>query len=369
MSVLTAFSPELSPVAAVQSIAKQFSSGKPKCVIYFASSSYPTQEISSAMHGAFPNSIVFGCTTSGEIGSGKMLKNSIVAMALDGDTIEDLALEVVENISSGNGVSEAIETLAAHFERKPLELDPSEFVGVVLFDGLSGVEEIVNDKIGNYTNVLFVGGSAGDDLNFVQTSLFANGKPFSDAAIFALIKPGVPFDIIKTQSFKPTGKQFLVSEAIEPQRTIVKLDNRPALEVYSEAVNQTPEDAQGVFMKYPFGLMAAGEPFVRSPQQVQDNKIVFYCSVKEGMTLELLEAQDMIEDTRTAIEKKELEMGGISAILVFNCILRTLQLENEGKSDSYGSIFEKYPAIGFSTYGESFIGHINQTATMLVLGK
>lgn len=121
-------------------------------------------------------------------------------------------------------------------------------------------------------------------------------------------------------------------------------------------------------MRYPLGLMVEGEPFIRSPQQVQDDKIVFYCAVKNGMELELMEAQDMIQDTERAINATDRELGGIQAMIVFNCILRTLQLEGEGKTEPFGRIFAGYPAIGFSTYGESYIGHINQTATMLAFG-
>ena len=50
----------------------------------------------------------------------------------------------------------------------------------------------------------------------------------------------------------------------------------------------------------------------------------------------------------------------------FNCILRTLGLEQEQSSEAYGALFGEIPTVGFSTYGEQFIGHINQTATMLV---
>ncbi|MGD9209353.1 MAG: hypothetical protein PVI90_01185, partial [Desulfobacteraceae bacterium] len=71
-------------------------------------------------------------------------------------------------------------------------------------------------------------------------------------------------------------------------------------------------------------------------------------------------------DTKKAIEKKMVEMGSISAIINFHCILRTLELEKKNTIDDYGRLFTKIPTIGFSTYGETFLGHINQTSTMLV---
>ena len=46
--------------------------------------------------------------------------------------------------------------------------------------------------------------------------------------------------------------------------------------------------------------------------------------------------------------------------------MRKLELENKNLTDEYGALFSSVPTVGFSTYGEQYIGHINQTATMLV---
>ena len=59
-------------------------------------------------------------------------------------------------------------------------------------------------------------------------------------------------------------------------------------------------------------------------------------------------------------------LGGYSAMINFNCILRTLELQQKWPYQEYGELFPDVPTIGFSSYGEEYIGHINQTATMLV---
>ncbi len=80
----------------------------------------------------------------------------------------------------------------------------------------------------------------------------------------------------------------------------------------------------------------------------------------------MLESTNIVEDTKNAIKDKTKEMGGISGIINFHCILRTLELEQKNQTNNYGKIFSDVPTIGFSTYGEEYLGHINQTSTMLV---
>lgn len=85
------------------------------------------------------------------------------------------------------------------------------------------------------------------------------------------------------------------------------------------------------------------------------------------MELDVLQSTDIVRDTKQALDAKRREMGGLSGILNFNCILRTLELESRGQAEAYGRLFSEVPTVGFSTYGEEYLGHINQTATMLVL--
>ena len=79
---------------------------------------------------------------------------------------------------------------------------------------------------------------------------------------------------------------------------VIEFDNKPAAVAYAEALGIAVEDAPDTFMHNPVGLVIDGEPYVRSPQQIKDNKMLFYCGVIEGMELSILESTNIIEDTK-----------------------------------------------------------------------
>ena len=366
MSIAYAYSTQPSADEAVKEIFGHFKAVSPKMVIWFASSSYDQGKLSAGFEAAFGSAQVLGCSTAGEIVSGRMMKNSVVAMALDRNMVEDVTLAVVDGLSQGAGVSKAF----AEFERRtgqPMSgLDFTQYVGLILVDGLRGAEERLMDQIGDLTNVTFIGGSAGDDLGFKQTFVSANGQTCTDAAVLALLKVKNGFDIIKTQSFKVLPQSLTVTKALEANREVVEFDHQPAAKAYAEAVGCAPSDAGAHFMRHPVGLMVDGEPYVRSPQQFKGDHMVFYCNILDGMELSLLESLDIVEDTKKAVAAKQGEIGKISGLINFHCILRTLELEQKNQTEAYGKLFTDIPTIGFSTYGEEYLGHVNQTSTMLV---
>lgn len=366
MSVTTAFTTAPSIEQAVDEIREQCSEITPKMVLFFASSRYDPARISKAMHDAFAGARVLGCSTAGELVSGRVLKDSIVAMAFDDRTIEDAACSIVTDVTSPNSLSDAVRSLEGEIGTPLRELDFQKYVGLILIDGLSGSEELVMDRLGDLTNMAFIGGSAGDDLKFRSTHVYLNGEAYTNAAVLAVLKPAGEFGIIKTQSFRPLGTVLVPTKVNEGRREVIEFDGMPATLAYARALGVPVEEAPKLFMHNPVGLVTGDDFFVRSPRQVEGDSILFYCMVKEGMELALLESTDIVSDTRKAVEEQVRQLGGASAIINFHCILRALELEEKGQNEAYGSIFADIPTIGFSTYGEEYIGHINQTSTMLV---
>jgi len=366
MGIITAHSSKETVRDIVSDIGNQTSDFNPNAVIYFASSRFDPESLSQQMQEQFKNASLFGCSTAGEIVSGKMLKGSVAAMLFDSESIADICISVVENILSENHIPDAFGRFEAYYRTLMAEMDFEKYVGIILADGLSGAEEKLMEKIGDLTDVVFIGASAGDDLKFKQTYIYADGKAYTDAAVLALIRPAYGFDVIKTQSFCALDKKLTATKVNEAKRTVLEFDHKPAASAYAEALGIPVKEAGSHFMRHPLGLMFGDEPYVRSPQQFRGNDMAFYCNIKEGMELSLLESTDIVSDTRQALAEKKAELNSISGIINFHCILRTLELEQKGQTEAYGNIFSDIPTVGFSTYGEEYIGHINQTSTMLV---
>ena len=371
-NILIAYSTKNSISEIIEDLKDQFYGLDSQMLLYFASSNTDQEKLAGEIGRAFPENIIFGCSTAGEIISGKMLKNSVVAMGFFNNIIKKASVEIIEHIkdTSREDIEEkvkiAFKNFENHFGVSLQDMDFRKYAGIILIDGLSCSEERLMDVIGDLTNVIFVGASAGDDIKFKETYVYANGHCYTNGAVIAIFEPDTQFDIIKTQSFCTTGKKLIANKVEEKTRTVIEFNNKPALQAYAEALEVSAELANNYFMTNPIGLMIKDEPYVRSPKEIKDESIVFLSNLLEGMELDLLKSTEIIKDTRKAVFDKVNEMGAVSGIINFHCILRTLELEQKGIEEDYGKIFLNIPTIGFSTYGEEYLGHINQTSTMLV---
>ena len=365
MPITVAHSTKAMPDA-IADLAAQCGDRKPKVAVLFCSARYDSAALSRQMQETFPDACVAGCTSAGEMVRGKALNGSVVAMFLDEDVVEDAAAAVVENLSREVCVQEAFSKLGRHFQAPVSSLDVRTHVGLVLVDGLSRAEERLMERIGDASDIFFVGGSAADDEKLECTHVLADGESYTDAAVLVILRLKRGFEIVKTQSFKPGGKTLVATKVDEPRRKVIEFDHQPALEAYAAALDVAPERFATEFVRHPLGLMIEGDPFVRAPQRVEEHGIIFYSRILQGMELAVLDTTDIVADTRAAFEAKVAELGGIRGLIEFQCISRTRQLRNEDRCGQYGEIFAGIPMIGFSTYGEAYLGHINQSSTMLL---
>ncbi|MFC1642286.1 FIST signal transduction protein [Myxococcota bacterium] len=354
--------------AVAESLKAQVNGLSPEFVLFFASSQYDPNALGKALGNAFGPVPSLGCTTAGELVSGRMLKNSVVLMAMDAGTVARAATAPVVTPGCEETVATALNNVSGAYGKTAGSLDRACHLGLVLQDGLGMTEESVMSTLTSRTNAPFVGGSAGDDLAFQATHVFVDFAPRRDSCGLAMLELCRPYSVLKTQSFEVLDSVLEVTAVDEPTRRVHTLNHRPAAAEYARAVGVEPHELPGRFRQHPLGvLVSETEPFVRSPQLVDGDDVVFFCQVKKGMQLRLLRARDIVEDTRRDLARAFSELGSIESLINFHCIFRTLELEERGQCEAYSELFRDVPTIGFSTYGESYIGHINQSSTMVLL--
>jgi len=358
--------------ALTESLTAQLGTAPAAAVFFFASTAYAPDDVVHPLADAFPAAVVVGCSTAGEFTDRVTGTHGISAVALPEGIV---AARYAALADLSQDVAGSVRAAVAELERqagRPLrELDSQRWLGLTLIDGMHGAEEEVNEQLGNAAPLLdFVGGSAGDDLGFAATWVSVGHEVSWQGAAFLLVESGVPFRVVKTCSFTPAGHTLRVTRCEPETRTVWEFDGRPAVEAYAEALGLSPEQVDSsAFLAHPVGLMVDGAPFIRSPQQVvEGGGIRFYCQMVEGMDVEVMTAGDVVADTASALKDVHDDLGGASAAIYFNCILRRLQLDAAAAGEQFVDALGATPAAGFHTYGETWLGHINQTLTGVVFG-
>jgi len=364
--IRTAQTFEVDAHAAVAEIKVQLGAIQPKLLLCFASTSQDPAELVRVLHAAYPGAALWGGTTAGELCTGKMSKGSVSVMAFGAHVVERTAIALLGNVDKNRDLEPAIASLERQLGVKLETLDPDSHVGLIITDGLSGAEEQLLEALSARTEIPFLGGSAGDDLKFEATHVFQNGAANPHAACLLLLTLPRGYEILKTQSFRETGK-FLEATAVDvAKRQILAFDGHPAVYAYAEAVGATPDVIQDRFVSNPIARLVGNEPYIRSPRNIDGTALHMYCGVNQGESLAVMEATDILADTKAALTPF---LGGASqaqGVVDFHCILRSLELQSRGQTGEYMALFGDVPVAGFCTYGEACSTHVNQTSTMLV---
>ena len=123
-------------------------------------------------------------------------------------------------------------------------------------------------------------------------------------------------------------------------------------------------------MPTPVGVVIDGEPWVRHPVPPfqQDGAMLLGCAIVEGATVHFLERRcDLVSHFHSVLDDVRAELGTIQGAVLSDCVLRRVELEKEGLQDAYAKLID-FPAVGFHTHGESWIGHMHQTLTGIFFG-
>lgn len=336
-------------------------------ILFFASSIYDGSNPAAELTAVFPESKIIGSTSHSEYCNSSYTSGSVSIMAMDKDSVKDAHVQVVENIGENPDIPAAVEAFRNYFGGVDELFDHFDhYVGLVLLESSVKAEEIFMDRLGTSTDLLFVGGSSSSAENHIS-KVYIGDKGYTGAAVLAVLKTTKGYDVLKTQSASVfSERKLLVTKSDLRKRILYEFDHRPCGEVYAEVLHVPQEEIANYFVSNPLGIVADGEIFVRTFDQIQDGGgITLHCGLAEGSEINVLQIGDIVEDTRKALDK--VISRPPAGVVNFNCLYRTFEMLNKNLTQEYTALFGRYPSIGFSTSGEAFLGHINETSTVLVI--
>ncbi|MDR1428780.1 MAG: methyl-accepting chemotaxis protein [Spirochaetaceae bacterium] len=358
----------------IQGIVQEIDQSDIRVIVYFFSVEFEKSEPQKALKRAFPQAACIGASMIGGWSTREALETGITVMSLSSCEVA----EVVTSFQTGVKADPARTARAAIDELKhklgERTVNPDEYLGLIFFDGLCLGEVIMKEfTLDKSLNLPFVGGAAADELAFTQTLVALDDRLSGDGLVAMVLKMRVPFFFSHCVHCLPTETGFTVTRSETMKRVVWEINGQDAAAYYAKTLGLSGVDKlnAGVYSKNPFGVRIGDSVYVRSPNAVIDGKgLQFYCYIEAGTKVFLLRQGDIISNAKNALEEvRDFIPGEIQGALLFNCVLRYLEIKELRKLDEFNRVFSGTNFIGFNTYGEELFTHHNQTLTAIFFGS
>ncbi|MFP1630359.1 FIST N-terminal domain-containing protein [Zhengella sp. ZM62] len=334
---------------------------------------FPARELAASLRRLAPGVAHACCTTAGEITPDGLQDGQAIAMLLPARHFAVVTTVIEDVTNAGMESITARVEMARHALQQAGKPKDAHTFAVCLIDGMCYAEEAVTSAIHwGLDDIPLIGGSAGDDLNFQETTIIHEGRVHKRAAVIALVATDVPFHIFKTDNFVPTQKKLVVTASDPDHRIVHELNAAPAASEYAQAIGMDPESLSPLsFATHPVVVRVGGEYYCRSIQKVnEDGSLSFFCAIDDGVVLTVAEPTGMVETTRQALSDVARQLDGIDVVLGFECTHRRLDAQNRQIIRDVSELYRSNNVIGFATYGEQFRSmHLNQTFTGVAFGS
>ncbi len=366
------------PKAAAAELVQRATAGltsTPTLAILFATTQYDTEALVSGVSDLLGDVPLWGGSSSTGVFQdvGWVTKEGgAAALMLIADRAAGVAVAPV-----GDGDGYAAGKDAALAALKQLGGAPSALLTIAF---MGPEEEILRGIADVAPGVPVVGGTSSDHSPDNKFQQFANGHAYKDH--FAIAALGGPIGYAFTNGYRPTGKKATVTKATG--RTVLELDGRRAMDVYSEWVGRPESEIGGgalvsFSVEYPLLFHKDGVTYSAHPVNSNaDGSMDFGAAMSPGMLLELGEASvnGLIAEAGNVAYKAALEVGEPKAMVLAHCGGRAIAL-----GDRIGEIPAELehtvghlPLIGYLAFGEQGVSvegiptHADLSLSALVLG-
>ena len=325
-------------------------------VLAFGSAARETiAERIAELRGAFPRSLISGCSTAGEILGEDILDGSLVVTVMRFETATlRMTYADVPLAAKSRCAGESIATDLA---------GPDLRAVFVLSDGLTvnGSELIRGLNALLPADVMVTGGLAADGDRFASTWVISQGEAISSRVMAV----GFYGPSLRVGHGSRGGWDIFGPERVATRsegNVLFELDGRPALDLYKEYLGELSAGLPATALLFPLAILGAGgqaDIVVRTVLAVDEaqNSLTFAGDVPQGSTTQLMRANfdRLVDASATAVA--EASQGAIDpeVCIAISCVGRRLVL-GERSWEELSAARESLPArtlqVGFYSYGE-----------------
>ncbi|MFC3986974.1 FIST signal transduction protein [Actinoplanes siamensis] len=337
----------------------------PAIAFVFCSVGYHVPELFGALREqAGADTVIVGCTTSGQLGGGRVSRDSVVVTAWGGDgfTVRTTVARSAPGRLREAGAEAASSLAGLADEHRAL---------LLIGDGLTGTtHEIVRGAFSVAgAAVPLIGGWSGDDLRYVRTYQFHGGRDgveiLSGAVIGIALGSDRPLGVGMAHGWHKTGDALVVTSSRDGH--VLEFDGEPALDVFlrrlgvDESALDDPAGFRELAFHHPLGLSRRSGDDIRVIHDGDrvERSLICLADVPLGALAWLMagDHESLLDSAGEAAGQAVEALGGAPAlgVLVFDCAARWLKLGAAGVQEEnveIGKRLDGVPYGGFYTNGE-----------------
>ncbi|MCA9404235.1 MAG: FIST C-terminal domain-containing protein [Candidatus Omnitrophica bacterium] len=325
--------------------------------VFGSTSLIKNKDVNDRIKAAYPQAVLMGCSTSGEIFRTEVHDDTVVstAVAFDKARVKTHSLKISDMKDSHAIGQQLIEGL-----------DKEGLVHVfVLSDGINvnGSKLVAGISSQLPEGVALTGGLAGDGDRFQETAVFGEAGAVGDHQVTAigLYGDGLKVGYGSLGGWDPFGIERTITKSRD--NILYEMDGQPVLGLYKEYLGEHADKLPASGLLFPLTVKVPGsdEWVVRTILGVnEDNQsMVFAGDIPEGATARLMKAnfERLIDGANEAAAKSYEAVGSTSpelAILI-SCVGRKMILKQriEEEVESVRDVLgEDTVLTGFYSYGE-----------------
>ncbi len=326
----------------------------------------------------YPNSVIAGCSTAGEIFDDLILDYSLVVSIIK---FEHTAIRFYATpISKAEDSYNVGKTIVTHLIEKDLS-SVLIFTDGLLINGSHFIKG-VNEKLNQ--NIVVTGGLAGDGTNFQHTWVLMDGLPQSGyVSGIGFYGDAICINYGSQGGWRPFGPIRPVTKSVN--NILYELDHKPALALYKEYLGDMANDLPATGLRFPLALSNGNSDkyLVRTILAVDEKEqsLTFAGNIPTGHYAQLMYAtfDSLIDGAEQAASMTQVGVKSNQEVLAIaiSCVGRRMVLEEEPGAELEATLEflpEQTKQIGFYSYGEfsPFVknGHCdlhNQTMTLTII--